>query len=330
MKIDLYYDPSVPETRVRVDGQWTDPADIYGLFYPVRRHLLQAWLMPSGSWSGLARQLAEVARGDKVALTFHGREIDYADVAAALQDAQDTTLDFEAWTTPPDRAAAPASARLMALLGEDTVMERDGDAVITRTGGELFEDFAASLARRLPEKPLWLSVISTDDDLERARLGGGCCLVESAWLDSYEKLPLLEGLTRSMRRAQDMIVCRLPGPEAAGDYERFNSQCGGIAARFVSLEDDSWRDELWAKYGEPIERAYGHLDDQAVRRAVEELLALKADVDAKVRALRRQDDDEEERTLWEYRQLWLNKRKNALLALMEAPGALDAYKGERP
>ena len=47
MRVVIQYDPAGPETRVQVNGQTAEKDDIYGLLYPVRRCLLQAWLAPS-------------------------------------------------------------------------------------------------------------------------------------------------------------------------------------------------------------------------------------------------------------------------------------------
>ena len=76
MKIELWYDAVAQETDIRVNDIAIEKNDVFGFLYPVRNYPLQSWIYPNGSWKGIEYQIEELARGEEVALTFHGRKWD--------------------------------------------------------------------------------------------------------------------------------------------------------------------------------------------------------------------------------------------------------------
>lgn len=163
MDVELWYDPVGPETRVRLNGRWTDGHDIFGFLYPVRGCLLQTWLAPGGSWNGLRRQLAELARGEPVALTFHGREADFGDLEGALAGMEELTAGFQPWD--PEEAWRERLEQAELLLGR--IMGRPSrldSAPLTEQerGADLYPQLARRLEELLagPEEEGWLEVLA--------------------------------------------------------------------------------------------------------------------------------------------------------------------------
>ena len=95
MKIEFRYDPVLPEIQVTINGTLTNAEDSYGFLYPVRNYLLQNWLYPTGSWSGLARQIVDVARGEAVEIVFNGPTADYDDLCRVAEGAGISTRFIE-------------------------------------------------------------------------------------------------------------------------------------------------------------------------------------------------------------------------------------------
>ncbi|MBR5110042.1 MAG: hypothetical protein IK099_07590 [Clostridia bacterium] len=307
MKAELFYDPVCLETLVRINGRVTDQTDIFGFLYPVRRCLLQAWLPPSGSWPGLARQVAELARGEETELVFHGREIDWADLSACLDGLSDVRLAFDLWDAVEARRRQIETARAMicGLMRERVAMEWGNGSDVYKTGSDLFPEVRERLEACLTEDPPWIYAVASEADERRVQRETGCCVIEEQYLQSFERLSVLDTLTRSMRRSADMIVCRFTDETKLSDFRTYCGQLPGQKPRFALAGHDEWKEALEEKYGEPI-RLRQQL--QALRSGaglLEELLAGKDELSARIREMRRTQEESPELAHLESRQIWL-------------------------
>lgn len=246
MKIELTYDPVKPETSVCIDGQVTDKMDIYGFLYPVRDCLIQTWLNPAGSWSGLAWQLRELSRGDDIELCFCGRAEDYADVLSALKEIPELKLTFR--EDDPLAYYTGIFAQMDSQIA--AIFDKGKASSGKKTINELFPEAVQQieLIQSAPSSP-WLLMIDTEKDLYLADQSKySCCIVSNDYLDSFEKLDKLNSLTRSMRRCQDMICCCIDDSEKRSDFSDYASQFD-FRIRFDSKE--SCVPILEKKYGVP-------------------------------------------------------------------------------
>lgn len=235
MKIELNYDPVKPETMVRIDQKMIDKSDIYGFLYPVRHCLLQTWLYPSGSWSGLERQLRELSRGEEIELVFFGRSEDFEDIQAALKNMDKLTLQLQhAEPTEKYHSLFEQLDSQLALL-----LDAHTESSEKKTLAEIFPE-TAKAAHSVQEKPLrsWMCIIETDDDfLQADQQELCCCIVHEMYLDSFEKIDKLNTLTRSMRRSQDMISCCFDNPEKKVDFAHYAAQYENLKIRFSEEKD---------------------------------------------------------------------------------------------
>lgn len=248
MKVDLHYDPVRPATTVFIDGHAVDRHNVYGFLYPVRRCVLQTWLPASGSWSGLGRQLGELARGEQFELTFHGRLIDYEDVRAELGDGvsfqQEENMD--AYRKLLDQAEQD-------LRGIFTMELEVSSEPVVRRGADLFQEEADEMERlfKSEENP-WLLIIDSEEAFDSARRGESCCLVKEPFLSGFAAIDRLPQLTGSMLRSRDMIRCAVDSAEKLDELSVYIRQFPQLAVRFVDERDSSWRETLDAKYGSPF------------------------------------------------------------------------------
>lgn len=249
MKVDLHYDPVRPATTVFIDGHAVDRHNVYGFLYPVRRCVLQTWLSASGSWSGLGRQLDELARGEQVKLTFHGRLIDFEDVRAELGDGvsfqQEENMD--AYRKLLDQAERD-------LYGIFTMeLEVSSEPVVRQKGIDLFQEEAdeMKLLFASEEKP-WLIIIDSEEAFDSARRGESCCLVKEPFLSGFAAIDRLPQLTGSMLRSRDMIRCAVDSAEKLDELSVYARQFPQLAVHFVDERDSGWRETLDAKYGAPF------------------------------------------------------------------------------
>ena len=234
MKIELIYDPVKPETLVCIDGKMTDRSDIYGFLYPVRHCLLQTWLMPSGSWSGLAWQLQELSRGEDMELFFYGRTEDFEDVQSALKDMDGLFLQLH--QADPLKKYDELFEQMdsqIALMLDEHVQHNE-----KKTMADLFPETAnqiESLRNIVPGD--WKRLICSESDFRQADQEElCCCIVSEAYMDSYEKLEKLRVLTRSLRRSQDMICCCVDEIEKRADFAHYAAQYEDLRVRFDSEE----------------------------------------------------------------------------------------------
>ncbi len=256
MDVELWYDPVGLETRVKLDGRWADSQDCFGFLYPVHGCLLQTWLMPSGSWTGLRQQLAELARGEPIALAFHGRALDFADLEGTLSGMEELALSFQPWG--PEQVwngrLEQAQCLVRQIMGwpapwDPSPWEED------ECGASLYPGLAQRLDKLLEGsgEDGWLEVLVDEADLSAAcGRAGTCCLVDGALAGSYDQLNRLKQLTRSMRRCPDMICCRTsPGEEVRRTaLARYAAELPGMGFRFDAA--DGWRQPMWDKYGHPF------------------------------------------------------------------------------
>lgn len=248
MKLDLWYNPVIPAMDVQIDGDWQDERDIYGFLYPVRSYPLQTWLHPNGSWNGLERQVLDFARGEPVTLVFHGRRIDYDDVAALLASADGVRLQWADWDPLRESARRFREVRdMMAAMK------------LAQAG---WVEAEAQLKKRLNQgardEP-WQIEINTSDDLRRAqrsRGGAPVCVVSAGLLGTYAELHRLSALTNSLRYPADAIVCLQPTESQRDALAKYIGQFRQDGYRFATEaewggERSALRAALYEKYAKP-------------------------------------------------------------------------------
>lgn len=249
MRVDLHYDPVRPATTVFIDGHMVDRHNVYGFLYPVRRCILQTWLPASGSWRGLRRHLDELARGEPVELTFHGRPVDFEDVRAELGYgiSFQPEENVDAYRKLLDQAERD-------LRGVFTMeLEVSSEPVVRQRGIDLFREEADEMERLFAsgERP-WLLIIDTEEAFDSARRGENCCLVKEPFLSGFADIDRLPQLAGSMLRARDMICCAVNSAEKREELSIYARQFPHLAVHFVDEHDSSWKDTLDHKYGEPF------------------------------------------------------------------------------
>lgn len=249
MKVELHYDPVRPATTVFVDRHKVDRHNVYGFLYPVRRCVLQTWLPPSGSWSGLRHQLDELARGEPVELTFYGRSIDFEDVRAELGDGVSFQQEENAETYRGLLDQAEQDLHTVFT----TELEVSSEPIVRQTGIDLFREEADEMDQLFAaeEKP-WLLIIDSEEAFNSARRGEGCCLVKEPFLSGFAAIDRLPQLAGSMLRARDMICCAVDSGEKQDELSVYARQFPQLAVRFVDEHDSRWREALNAKYGAPF------------------------------------------------------------------------------
>lgn len=315
MKIELNYDPVRPETMVCIDGQMTDRSDIYGFLYPVRHCLLQTWIYPSGSWSGLDWQLRELSRGEEIELTFVGRSEDFEDIQSALADMERLTLRLR--QEDPLSAYGSLFSRMEEQL--DLLLDEQTAPGEKKRLSDLFPETAAEIRSVRCEVPqVWYQVISSEADYVQAdQRELCCCIVGDTYLDSYEKLEKVNRLTRSMRRSQDMICCCMDDPQQQADFAHYAAQYENLRIRFETQE----------RILPVLQRKYG--DAYALRfrlRQYARILSLLRECYGKrdyIKSRRTQLAEERNRTLEQIRELehckvllnWFSRKEPYLVRL---------------
>lgn len=199
MQLELYYDPVRPETTVFIDGKKTERSDIFGFLYPVRNCILQTWLPESGSWSGLKQQLRELARGERVQVSFHGRTEDYADLQAALSGTSWVETVLIPWDPVAKEAELCKEARQLLghIITTSVLMEEIDEVRNEKTMRDLFPGIASDIDDVLEDygKGAWQVTIRTEEDFAKAtRSYGSCCVIENDFFSSYEQFAKLERL----------------------------------------------------------------------------------------------------------------------------------------
>lgn len=251
MKVELFYDPVIPHTSVRIDGRMADDNDIFGFLYPVRSCMIQTWLTPRSSWKGLTRLLEELARGEETELVFYGRSVDYEDVKDALCGAQQIKLRFKEWDSEKDHIEILRN--IDSLIDKVLAEEAKDNAVARKSGKELFPAFYDSIEReRKRTFKQWNVGVKDDATFREAdRSSGKCCIVDGGYLDTFEKLSGLEFLLRSMRRCPEMIVCCISDREKRSEFIKYAAQFDGLGFNIVDSFHGQLENKLFKKYGQP-------------------------------------------------------------------------------
>lgn len=251
MKIQLCYDPVKPETYVSIDNQKTDKTDIHGFLYPVRRYILQTWLYPSGSWSGISEQLNNLARGEKIELEFCGRKCDYDDLAAVLHDEKNINFSFGN-NSFEDRFFETKYRKLMDEIDKEFAeISKDIVAEGKKTMSQLFPDEKSEMDAILKRNcEQWLCRISDDKSLEAAKASwSNCCEINENYFDSYDKFSMLDDLLCSMRRAEDMILCPVSDAEHLEDLKKYAHIYNFDRVCFYNKNNSEVMDRAREKYG---------------------------------------------------------------------------------
>lgn len=240
MKIELWYDFVYKETRVCIDGNWQDESDMYAFLYPVRKYPLQTWLAPAGSWTGIVRQLQDMARGEKIALEFHGREIDFNDLFSAVKEMDNMAITYAEWDTLSryDDKVNALSENIIKLQAQMPI-----DASLACR--------VKNLQDRKPEEAEWLAAVRLETGLWSAQKDDRlCCVIDGDSMDSFEKFHETGQLTRSMRRPADAVCCCFSNAADRDIFENYASEFPGMQFLFALHSEQGWKEKLWSKYGQ--------------------------------------------------------------------------------
>lgn len=239
MKIEFWYDPVYTETHLRINENWQNGLDMYGFLYPVRRYPLQTWLRAAGSWPGIAQQLRDISRGEKIELEFHGRDIDYQDLFSEIGGMEGIELICEEWdvfSVYNDKVCALEKS--LQEIGTYFPFERTVAARIVK------------LSKKQPDEGEWMVSVVSLSDLQYAEKDSRlCCRVDGGMLDCLERLADIGRLTRSLRRPSDAVCCCFSDTEGKESFESYASQFPGMRYRFVLDTEQRWKETLWQKYG---------------------------------------------------------------------------------
>lgn len=240
MKVELWYDPVRAEIRTRINDNWQDENDMYSFLYPVRHYPMQTWLWEAGSWSGLGRQLNDLARGEDVELIFHGRVLDYADLYDAVKSFSQIRTAFFDWN-----AIAEYKAKM-----ENSLKTAQKLSFPTQKG-------QAALLKILkcdPSSIPWASIIREEQDwvlAEKSELP--CVFLDEHYPISYETLHRLERLTQSLRRPVDAICCFFTNHESLTLLKNYAAQYPRMRFSFCLGKRSQGEDSLKEKYGIPYQ-----------------------------------------------------------------------------
>lgn len=237
MKVELWYDPVHTETGVRLNGYWQEQQDIYSFLYSVRRYPLQAWLEPDGSWTGLRQQIMDISRGEAVELIFYGRRMDFDDVVLALRD-MDIRLCHCPWNSEEGYAGQEGEAEtLLRAISQDAPSHLQIDT---------------ALKMEKVSQDSWYLAVETEEELRQAeRAEEPCILVQEVLLDSYDKLPRLGKLTRSLHRPAQAVCCCVKSQERRQEFVRYAKQFPRYGFTFIGADEKMPPEFLQEKYGRP-------------------------------------------------------------------------------
>ena len=244
MKIELWYDAVAQETDIRVNDIAIEKNDVFGFLYPVRNYPLQSWIYPNGSWKGIEYQIEELARGEEVALTFHGRKWDYEDLHQCLSQNKRISMNFVEWDV---------CSRYDSLFSELLrVLKQKDEGIREQIKNTLFESIVSADFEVSDDNTDWIYTIAGDFDLSEAREAKGihCYYVRSSFFTSYEKLHDLVLLTRSLKVPADAIYCCFADPETKNAYAYYAGAHKRMRFSFC-LEDNDDYQKASMKYDQP-------------------------------------------------------------------------------
>ena len=250
MKIELIYNPIQPSTIAYIDGVKTKSNDIYGFLYPVRFYTLQTWLYADGSWTGLVKQLYDLAKGEEINLTFSGREIDYKDLQKALEGhngielsykKRDLFNEFDMWEKELNRIVSSFD------------LNEISEFIIVNEYNNRKADFFS--------EDSWLKCINSTETYENAVAlkGRNCFYVTEEYLDSYPRLEMIARLNRGMKTPKDAICCVFKNEKTCNAFVRYAEMFPKFQFRFVLESNNKWKDELYNKYGLPIIKGLNYI-----------------------------------------------------------------------
>ena len=240
MIILLWYDFVYKETRVSIDGNWQDESDMYAFLYPVRKYPLQTWLAPVGSWTGIVRQLEDIARGEKIKLEFHGRKIDFDDLFSTIKEMNNAEIIYIEWdilSQYNDKISA---------LSKNMNKLRSQMPVDESLAGELI-----NLPDRQAGEEEWLAAVRSAAELWSAQKDARlCCAIDGNSFDSFEEFEKVGQLTRSMRRPADAVCCYFSDVADREIFKKYASEFPGMRFMFALDSERNWKEKLWIKYGQ--------------------------------------------------------------------------------
>lgn len=240
MKIELWYDPVYMETGIRINGNWQDASDIYAFLYPVRRYPLQTWLGAAGSWSGIVQQLKDISRGEEIELEFHGRNIDFQDLYAAVKEMNILKVTYVEWN-------------ILSLYNDKVhVLEENIQKLKEQMPIHIsMTDKIVNLGNEQVTEEDWMVSVTSAAELQRAEKDNRlCCRVDSCILNSLEKLTEVERLVHSLRRPMDAVCCCFSDNKEKEAFEAYALEFPRMQFVFALNSEQGWKEKLWSKYGE--------------------------------------------------------------------------------
>lgn len=240
MKIELWYDYIYTKTHVRVNDLWQEESDMYAFLYPVRNYPLQTWLNPAGSWTGLAQQLCDIARGEKIQLEFYGRALDAQDLSAAVKEVEHLTINHREWD-------------VLALY--DNKMEELKKSFLDLKKQlpveESLEQKVIDWQKQKPREETWLLSIASKEALLYAEKDSRpCCMVDGGCFESLESLHAAERLTRALHRPPEAICCYFSDKGKKEAFEAYAREFPRLQFLFAEAGGKDFKEMLWEKYGQ--------------------------------------------------------------------------------
>lgn len=272
-KIVFLYDYIKPELYILIDGVPVQENDIYGFLYPVKNYILQTWLQPNGSWTGLAEQIKVLARGGDVQIDFIGREIDYNDVMKTLENQDYITTRFREFSLEDyykqkiiqfNRTAKsiiePGNLSDKYALEHTQVFMKD-------VYPNQYEKVLSGMFRTLPS---WYKTIANEKDFKEAdKTQNCCCIAEDSYLDSYDKLTSLTQLLRSLRKSEDMICCCISDDAKREEFHKYANQVLHKNFNFTNSLNSVVVQQMQEKFGTSI----------SMRERISDCFAIKSVLD---------------------------------------------------
>lgn len=242
MKIELWYDAVVQEIDIIINDNPVNKNDIYGFLYSVRNYPIQSWLYSNGSWKGIEYQIMELARDEKVYLTFYGRQCDYNDLNMCLSKNDKINLKFSHWDIC-SRYEKIFSKLLSVLKTNDDIIKNL--LLCLKLNFKYNIDFNIST-----DDNDCIYHVYNDLDLTRDIEDKRCYVVHNSYFTSYDKLQNLLYLTRSLKIPSDAIYCSFKNKKTKENYKYYAKAFKKINFKFY-LENEKYISDIKTKYGIP-------------------------------------------------------------------------------
>lgn len=319
MKVEIRYNPAKVSTRVVINGVENKEDDVYDLIFPVKNYPMQSWLYKNGSWTGIAKNFSDIARGDDLLMVFTGRTIDYEDFRTAIYSYN--------WFQKVDIIHEEQEVDYSNILKQlkvavEHMMKIDFDSC---TSWDLIKKCKAIKEELQPEKKFINEIHSFHEMMAASPETGNIYVIYDSAITAFNDFDKLIGLSSSMLLPPDSIVCIFKDAERMEDFKSYaNVMNSGI--RF-SLNKDMIK-ALYKKYSEPAEAQYFYDSMMKLYSYIKKLSSEK-EIDDRIRELNwdfnAYSDDilEQKRDELIRRKKWLKNNRQSISLFTETMGKVE-------